>query len=132
MNDKVIGGLLQVASEHFCVQRQSPCADDDSGQLPTITTCVKIDNIANADIDDSKEALVLLLELLLVKDLNGENAVLSGSPSLVLPRAAPGCDRSYAHIKDLVPVRVERLLDNRSGPGLFATNRGDSERVGKA
>ena len=37
----------------------------------TITTSIEVYNVANANIDDSEEALVLLLELLLIKDLNG-------------------------------------------------------------
>lgn len=32
-------------------------------------------NIANTNVDDTEEALVLLLELLLVKDLHCQNAV---------------------------------------------------------
>lgn len=35
--------------------------------------------VAHADIDDTKETLVLLLELFLVKDLDGEDAALVGS-----------------------------------------------------
>lgn len=34
-----------------------------------MTTELKVDNIANADIDHSEEALVAFLELSLVKDL---------------------------------------------------------------
>lgn len=47
----------------------------------TIPPSVKVDYIANADVDDSQKALVLLLELLLVKDLYRKDAVLSRSPN---------------------------------------------------
>ena len=36
----------------------------------TMTTQVEVDNIADTNIDDTKEALVPLLELPLVKDLD--------------------------------------------------------------
>lgn len=49
--------------------------------MRTITTGIQVNDTANTDIDNTKETLVLLLELLLVKDLNGENALLVGSPA---------------------------------------------------
>lgn len=42
----------------------------------TIGVWSKLYHIANADIDNAQEALVLLLEFLLVKDLNRQDAVL--------------------------------------------------------
>ena len=49
--------------------------------MRTITASIQVDDTANTDIDNTKETLVLLLELLLVKDLNGENALFVGSPA---------------------------------------------------
>lgn len=46
----------------------------------TITTHRQVNDIADANIDDSKESLVLLFEFLLVKDLDRKNAVLVDSP----------------------------------------------------
>jgi hypothetical protein len=46
----------------------------------TITTHGKINDISDPNIDDTKEALVLLFELLLVKDLDRQNAILVDSP----------------------------------------------------
>lgn len=42
----------------------------------TIASHLKVNHIANAHIDDTQKALVLLFELLLVEDLNGKNTVL--------------------------------------------------------
>jgi hypothetical protein len=47
----------------------------------TITTGVQVDDTANTDVDNTEETLILLLELLLVKDLNGEDALFVGSPA---------------------------------------------------
>lgn len=46
----------------------------------TFSTNIKIEHAANADIDDSKKALVLLLELLLIEDLDGEDTLVRCSP----------------------------------------------------
>lgn len=48
----------------------------------TITASIKVNNAANLDIDNAEEALILLLELLLVKDLNREDGVLIRPPVL--------------------------------------------------
>jgi hypothetical protein len=65
--------------------------------LRTITTSVQVDDTANTDIDNTEETLVLLLELLLVKDLNGENALFVGSPagSRQLGEHVAGKESSY-------------------------------------
>jgi hypothetical protein len=47
---------------------------------PTVTTRVQVDYRPYADVYDAKKALVLLLELLLVKDLNREHALLVDLP----------------------------------------------------
>ena len=47
----------------------------------TITTHRQVNDIADTDIDDSEETLVLLLEFLLVENLNRKNAVLVDSPA---------------------------------------------------
>lgn len=48
---------------------------------PTIAPRVEVYHRPDADIDDTQEALVLLLELLLVKDLNRQDAFLVHFPS---------------------------------------------------
>ena len=50
----------------------------------TIAACVQVDNRPYADIYDSEKALVLLLELLLVKDLNRQDALFIHFPAAVL------------------------------------------------
>jgi hypothetical protein len=47
----------------------------------TITAGVQVNNVPYPDIDDAEEALVLLLELLLVKYLNRQHAVFRNSPA---------------------------------------------------
>jgi len=46
----------------------------------TITSSIQIHYATNAHIDHTKEALILLLELLLVKDLNREDALFIHTP----------------------------------------------------
>jgi hypothetical protein len=50
----------------------------------TIAASVQVDNGPYADIDDAEEALVLLLELLLVEDLDRQNALFGDSPAPAL------------------------------------------------
>lgn len=46
----------------------------------TITTHLQIDDTADPHIDDAEKPLILLLELLLVENLDREDAVLTDSP----------------------------------------------------
>lgn len=57
--------------------------------LLTILTAGKVDDITNSDIDDSQEPLILLLELLLVKYLDRENAIFVGAPAFCSVFALP-------------------------------------------
>lgn len=50
----------------------------------TVSASVEIDDTPYSHIDDTKEALVLLFEFLLVKDLYREHAVLGDPPAHVL------------------------------------------------
>lgn len=50
----------------------------------TITASVQVNYRPHADIDDAQEALVLLLELLLVEYLHGQDALLVHSPACAL------------------------------------------------
>ena len=47
----------------------------------TITTGIEVDDTANTDVDHTEEALVLLLELLLVEYLDRQHAILGNSPA---------------------------------------------------
>lgn len=47
----------------------------------TVLTRGEVDNISYPYIDDSQEALILLLEFLLVEYLDGEDAVFRGTPT---------------------------------------------------
>ena len=53
---------------------------DRSGKETTIAADVKINHVADSDIDDSKKSLVLLLELLLIENLYGKYTILGRSP----------------------------------------------------
>ena len=70
MDNEIIGGLLEVASQHFCLRLAISSTSRRMLRL-TITARVEVNHVADANIDDSKEALILLLEFLLIKDLNG-------------------------------------------------------------
>jgi hypothetical protein len=48
--------------------------------FPTIAASIEVDHAPDADVDDPEETLVLLLELLLVKNLYGQHAFLGDSP----------------------------------------------------
>lgn len=86
MYNKIISGFLQVTRKHFCVIGQSLVGSGGAEVSFTISTRIKVDNIANTNVNDTEEALILLLKLLLVKDLNGKDAVLGRSPvHLLLP-----------------------------------------------
>ena len=52
-----------------------------SYDMRTISAGVHVNDTANADIDHTQEALVLLLELLLVEDLNCEYALFGNAPA---------------------------------------------------
>lgn len=101
----------------------------------TVSASVKINDGANADVDDTKKALILLLELLLVKYLYRQYTVLSHSParSISIFRSFWPPVLGYdAHIKALIPVRVERLLDHTRRSRLLPVYRGYGEGVRKA
>lgn len=60
--------------------------------LLTVAARVQVYGAANADVDDTEEALILLLELLLVKYLDRKNAVFGSSPAPCQRRLLePGC-----------------------------------------
>ena len=59
-----------------------PCRSGEC--VPTVTAGIQVDHTADADVDDPEETLILFLELLLVKDLNGQNAFLGDSPSIAI------------------------------------------------
>ena len=77
--------------------------------------------------------MVLLLELLLIKDLNGEDAVFVRAPGGVSALAYYSYHAlTNIHIECFIPVWVQGLFDDLSGLGLFPTNGRNGERVGKA
>lgn len=53
-------------------------------------------------------------------------------PISVLPPRMCKLYRRHLHVKALVPVRVQRLLDDARGPRLLAANRGDGEGIREA
>lgn len=97
MNDHVVVGLFEIAREHL------------------VSASVKIYYRPDADVDDTQEALVLLLELLLVKYLNRQDAFFV-----------------HSHVEALVPIGVQRLLDDARGARLLAIDGGYGEGVGKS
>lgn len=73
MHDEIVGRLLKVPSEHLvwrlCV---STILTSKGRERRTIGLRSKIGyDISDPDVDDAEEALILLLELLLVEHLYG-------------------------------------------------------------
>lgn len=81
----------------------------------TVCTISKLNDIADADVDDAQETLILLLELLLVEDLDRQYAVLV-----------------CAEVKALVPVGVQGPFRDRRRLGLLPIDGGDGEGVREA
>jgi hypothetical protein len=99
----------------------------------TISTSVQVHNIANSDIDHAEKTLVLLLEFLLVKYLNRQNAILGDSSRLL---SACHTDNNRCpcvlQIEALVPVWIQGLLNHTRRPSLLAIDGGDRKGIGKA
>jgi hypothetical protein len=88
MHDHVVVGLFQVSSKHLCeggCQRghERRISNGEHGKH-TISTSVQVDDIAYANIDHTKEALILLLELLLVEYLDSQDTVFGDSATMLL------------------------------------------------
>jgi hypothetical protein len=98
----------------------------------TVTAGVQVDDRAYADIDNSEEALVLLLELLLVEDLHREDALFVDLPALLSAWSGVYSVEYDVHVEALVPVGVQRLLDDARGARLLAIDRGHGEGIGEA
>ena len=66
---------------------------------------LKIQHIADTNVDDAKESLVPLLEFALVEDLNGDNrVVLHGAD--VPSEHRRNVREQDAHVETLIPVGV--------------------------
>lgn len=92
MHLKVIRRLLQVPREHL-VCLESADARILPRRVPTVGIRGELDNITNTNIDDPEEALVLLLEFLLVEYLDSQDAVLVHLAGNYQPRAPPARKR---------------------------------------
>lgn len=71
------------------------CSVTASRVTLTISADIEIYHISHSNVDDTEKALVLLLKLLLIKDLYGEDRVFRCS-----------------HVKDFVPVWIQGLLND--------------------
>lgn len=67
----------------------------------TVGVQPQFEHVANADIDDAEEALILLLELALVKDLDSEDAVF-GDPATMCQLYAQSLE-ARNRIRTVVP-----------------------------
>jgi hypothetical protein len=100
----------------------------------TITTHRKIDNIANSDVNDTEETLILLLEFLLVKDLDRKYAVLIDSPASAKTTVNTFAlfyrwDRIHVQVEWFIPVGIQSFLDHRGGMCLLSSDGGHGERI---
>lgn len=80
MHDHVVVGLFEVAREHLWAYRISMPLHLVRGSL-TVSPRIKVDHAPYAHVYDTEKALVLLLELLLVKYLYRQHAVLGHPPT---------------------------------------------------
>ncbi|KAI3481094.1 hypothetical protein L1887_56668 [Cichorium endivia] len=80
----------------------------------TLSAKFEVENVGDADVDHAQEALIALLELLLVEDLDSDDGGVGDGD-----------------IEAVVPVRVERLFDDGRGMGLLSVDGDDGERIGK-
>lgn len=89
-------------------------------------------DIADANVDNTKETLILLLELFLVKDLNSENAALICAAIFLSAHTRQTRMFPILQVEAFVPVRVQRSLANTCGLGLLAIDGGNSKGIGEA
>jgi hypothetical protein len=85
---KIVRRLFQIPRQHLCRGGSQYLCVSVSVKNTTISAYVQINHIANADIDDSEKPLVLLLELLLIKNLYRKYAIFSSFPGQVV---SPHC-----------------------------------------
>ena len=91
---------------------------------------VEVDRRANMNVDYPQETLILLLELLLIEDLNCKYTVRVDFPASTASALRPRrMQASNSHIKTLIPVGVQRLLDDTGRAGLLAIDGGHSEGI---
>lgn len=92
---------------------------------------LQVDNVGNPYIDHTQEALVALLELALIEDLdsnNGRVLDISDAKDEMMQQEKGRC----LHVKALVPVRVQRLLEDTGGVCLLRIYCYDSKRIWEA
>ena len=95
----------------------------------------QFNNIPNTNIDDTKETLILLLELLLVKYLYSKYAILVHFTIVgvsFMSRTWPFEQRHCLQVEALIPIRIQCSLGNLRRLGLLAIDGGDRKRVGKS
>lgn len=98
----------------------------------TITANVQINDISNPDIDNPQEALIFLLELLLVEYLDSQYAIFCGPPKVVLTSLLLYDDVRRSHVEYLIPIRIQGLFDDMSCASLFSTDCSNSKGVRKS
>lgn len=101
----------------------------ERGCYRTIFSRVEVHKISNADVDDTKEPLVLLLKLLLVEYLHCKYTVLSNAPAVMLVPMRVCNQRNAAHLEGLIPVWVQSLLDDLCSFCLLSIDSCDCEWV---
>ena len=101
--------------------------------MQTVSVGSELDDVADPDVDDAQESLVLLLELLLIEHLHGEDAVFIHSAGRWLDTTDPcGQWGRDPQVETLVPVGVQRPLGDGRRLCLFAVDRGYGKWIRKA
>lgn len=96
----------------------------------TISAGIQVNHTSNAYVDHAQKALILLLELLLIEDLYRKYALVIDSPVCIVSlRLLSPATLISVHVKTLVPIRIQRLLDDASRARLLAADGSHREWV---
>ena len=98
-----------------------------------MTTEIKVKDIADTDVDHTKEALVASLEFTLVEDLDGNyGGIFNGAKWRFNTNSRSQGTKKNVHIKIFIPVWIQCLFDDTCRMCLLCIYSDDGEGVGKS
>ena len=94
----------------------------------------EIENIADSNVDDTKETLVAALKLALVEDLHSNHRrVLHHTVRWsVISKLKKRSYISRSQVEALIPIRIQSLLDDTGRVGLFRVNGDNCKGIRKS
>lgn len=96
-----------------------------------MATQFQVQHIGNPHIDHSQESLILPFELALVEDLYGNHGGILDIAATRRERGSSSWPMDL-HVKALIPVWVQSLLDNACRVGLLGVDGYDCKWIGKS